>query len=260
MKHIRSFFILGIAALAIDTVGQDITVQGNMPELRKFFSGESDSMQLFATESHKAQADQLIITARIDSDARSFASAINGNRTSRETIADLLVSRGISASNIVYKPFSFATETGFLSRKVHTYTVTSRLQISVTTEAQFADVIGVIESRPDEWKFVSFDVHDSREKEHRKQALSAAIAQLKQRQTLVENEFGFKLMAVSFQEVSPGRRSYGYGIAERAPVMASVSSSSKRSSSSYKKRFNSSFGQLHYEAQVAAKYQVKRLD
>jgi len=257
MKTKLPLITLGVGLLTPSLPAQSYTLNGTVPELRKLLGESTERVKLSAMESHEAQADQLVVSATVRTESKTLAEAIAANRKSRQQLNTALAAHGVGGTNLVYKPFSFSTEKSFFGRKVRSYSVSSRMQITVRSESEFSDVIRTLESRNESWKLDSFAVRDSAAAANREKAQRKTIAEIKRRQALYESEFGVELTAVAFSEdIRHGRHRYS-GVVSAVPTV-SYSTSRVLRSEPETESFNDSFGEVSYPAAMTVEFNVKR--
>lgn len=258
MKNSCLVITLGVGLLTQSIPAQSYTLNGTVDELRKLLGQPSERVSLTAMKSHRAQADQLVVSATVKTESKTLAEAIAANRKSREELNTALAAQGIGGTNLVYKPFSFSTESTFFGRKVRSYSVASRTLITVHSETEFTDVIRTLESNGEAWKFDSFNVRDSAEAANWENAMRKTLAEIKRRQALYEGEFGVELTPVSFRESSHHGRRYGPAPTVAAQAVSTSVNGRYRRSEPETASFNDTFGEVSYSAALTVEFSIKR--
>lgn len=247
------------AAFLSPACGQNAKLEGTIGELRQFFDRESPIVSFTAKARHRVQSDQIVVSAIVTTEGRQLSDAMEKNTRSREALNTALAARGIAGTNVVYKPFSFTTESGLFSKKVRNFKLASRLRITLTNETLFAAALQVLESRDEEWEFVSFESSDSREADSEEAAMEKALQEIERRKAFYEKHLGLTLLPDSFGKTlaDGGQQGGGGGFMDDDLPMLDAMGNPISSSLSVRAE-PSSFGEIDYYVSMTIRYRIRK--
>ena len=264
MKQTRMLVLMG-TMVAFCAMGKaDLT--GTAEELVAHLREIPGQVTLMAAGELEAEADRADVVIKVRSSDRSFKTALAQNQQTRLEIMATLEKNGIPAERIRLSKFSSTPTQGVFSSKVKSYEIESRVTIEATSEQDIQAVAGVIDEK-EGLSVISRTFRDTLKDAHTTQALTKALAKLKDLKGIYEKELGVMLVPRSVGPkpgsvvIEPPMPRKGFS---DASGIASAGEESKSIVTMHaleeKGPDISQFDQVFYRAEISVTYDVIRQD
>ena len=192
----RLFSWLAASAL-LATASHAAELSGNPTELREFLRSQTNKVTLTHSATETGYADVAKVTLMIVVKDKELSDAMSRNQSLRESIQRELTGAGIDPDDIRVSRYSASPRSGWLSKTVSSYEMTSRLTVTVSDEAAFQAVARVADER-DEVEFAGAEFEHSEKEAFGDRARESAMAKIMRDKAYFEEQLGFRLQPVAF--------------------------------------------------------------
>ena len=199
----NNIIALAVAAFFPFMASAQPNIEGTPSELESYLNGLPKIVTLSAQATKDAPVNKALVKVRVVSESPSLAKAFEANLKIRLGIRSQLKDAGVDPENINESKFSSAPEYGMFSEKPKSYKIENVLSIVVTSESQLIKVASAVDSSEDVY-FVSSNAKSGDSGEIEKELIAKALAKVKEKASLYENELGVKLTPVLFSESISG--------------------------------------------------------
>lgn len=244
----NKIIIMAIAAFFPFMVSAQPNIEGTPSELESYLNGLPKIVTLSARASKEAPINKALVKIRVVSESPSLAKAFEANLNIRLGIRAQLKDAGIDSKDINESKFSSAPEYGMFSEKPKSYKIENVLSIVVASEPQLIKVASVVDAGEDVY-FISSKPKAGQSGTVDKDLIAKALAKVKDKAALYENELGVKLTPIIFSESSYG-----------APRPMAVNKRRQSKLSSYASEEDSmavSFGESKHNISVTVTYEIR---